>query len=219
MNGLVPQEDRALGRGDQPLVPQAKPGSPPAPAPRELTPEQQAALKNAEVRATIIEQSFFPIAMASAIPAGKKVGAAGFKLYIDRLLGGSGNSGDAIERMLIEQIALAHLRIAELHVQAATATTPEAAKIYATAATRLTGEFRRLVLALRQYRQPTPKRSITFVKQQNLVAGGQQVAYVDQSGKSQEQILFTDGGSELASNEGLKIGVSADSHREVSPVT
>lgn len=44
-------------------------------------------------------------------------------------------------------------------------------QLYATAATRPTGEFRRLVLALRQYRQPTPRRLITFVKQQNLVAG------------------------------------------------
>jgi hypothetical protein len=98
--------------------------------------------------------------------------------------------------MLLEQLALAHQRVAKLHVQAEEAKSADTAKVYVTAAIRLTGELRRLALALRQYRDPLPKRSFTVIKQQNLAAGRQQVAYVAQ-GDSPGKIPF-DADGELA---------------------
>jgi hypothetical protein len=54
--------------------------------------------------------------------------------------------------MMIEQLALANYRIAQLHVSARNASALEAIKLLNAAASRLLGEFRRTALALRAYR-------------------------------------------------------------------
>jgi hypothetical protein len=81
--------------------------------------------------------------------------------------------------MLIQQLLLAHHRIGDLQVQAAKATTTEAAALYSAAAARLMAEFRKTSMALREYRTPVLQKQITVVKQQNLAAGDQQIAYLD----------------------------------------
>jgi hypothetical protein len=48
-----------------------------------------------------------------------------------------------------------------------------------TAATKLTSEFRRLCLAVREFRAPVVPKSVTLVKQQNVAGGDQQIALVD----------------------------------------
>ena len=85
---------------------------------------------------------------------------------------------DPIERMMIEQIALAHHKIGELYFRARRANSPEKVKVYHAAITALLGEFRRMALALKSYREPTPAKHVTVVRQQNL-AQSQQVAYLD----------------------------------------
>ncbi|MCY2987814.1 MAG: hypothetical protein NTY19_08125 [Planctomycetota bacterium] len=163
------------------------------------TAERQAALAKAQQQATVVEKAFFPSLMAASVPVTKDIGASGFRLYLDKLLVDAGRPTDPIELMMIEQIALAHFRIAELHVQVEQSRTAEEAKVYSTAAVRLTGEFRRLALALRQYRQPLlPKRSVAFIKQQNVAAGDQQVAYLA-PGIPKNQIPFNSSGGEQAS--------------------
>lgn len=164
-----------------------------------LTADQRAALDKAQKRADIVRVAAFPAAMSLAIPIGKETGAAGFKLYLDGLLRDTGNPADPIERMIVEQLALAHHRIGQLHVQTERAKTADEAKVYAAAAVRLTGEFRRLALALRQYHQPMPKRSVAFIRQQNLSAGNQQVAYLGQAPAQEQQIPLIDGGNEQTS--------------------
>ena len=59
--------------------------------------------------------------------------------------------------MLLEQLALAHFRIAQLHVCAGTAKSIEGAKVYNSVTARLWGEFRRTALALRAYRAHVPE--------------------------------------------------------------
>lgn len=152
-----------------------------------LTAQQQAAMSKAEREADIIQDAAFAASMASSISICDQVGAAGFKVYRDRLLEEAGNPTDPIERMMIEQLALAHHRIAQLHVQVEEAKSIEAAKAYAAAAARLTGEFRRLALAIRQYRQPISTKHFTVVRQQNVSSGHQQIAYLDQTGASEPQ--------------------------------
>jgi hypothetical protein len=73
-------------------------------------------------------------------------------VYVLRTLEAAGSPSDPIERMLIEQICLAHHNIGRLHVKAATADNPEEARVSLGAAALLTGEFRRCVLALKSYR-------------------------------------------------------------------
>jgi len=181
--------------GGPPAATQGHPASPTA-APR-LTAQQQAALAKATREGNIVRTMAFPAAMASALPIGNEVGPSGFKLYLDQLVQDAGAPTDPVERMLLEQLALAHQRVAKLHAQAEEAKSADAAKVYLVAAIRLTGELRRLALAVRQYRDPLPKRSFTVIKQQNLAAGRQQVAYVAQA-IPKGQIPFNDDG-ELSS--------------------
>jgi hypothetical protein len=118
-------------------------------------------------------------------------------MYRDWLVKASGDPGDPIEVLMIEQIALAHFRIGQLHAKAESAESNEAVKAYSAAAIRLTGEFRRLSLALRQYRQPTQTKHFTVVKQQNL-AENQQVAQIN-DGRSQNEAPSLRGGGEQGS--------------------
>ena len=75
-----------------------------------------------------------------------------FKAYIDNLLDECGSPHDPVERMLIEQLALAHHNIGRLHVKSSIASSHEESVAYAAAATRLTAEHRRLAAGLQDYR-------------------------------------------------------------------
>ena len=91
--------------------------------------------------------------------------------------------GDPLEKMLIEQMAVAHHRALELHAQAAKSSDPAEVQIYNSAAARLTSEFRRCMDSIKQYRTPASGRSTTIihrVEQANIAnAGDQDIAYVD----------------------------------------
>lgn len=182
MSELVPARHPSR---EQALARQGRQDTSSVALPSQLTASQQAAMRKAEGQAEVIKNAAFPAAMASAVPIAKGVGAAGYRLFLDGLLRDAGNPTDPVERMLIEQLAMAHHRIGQLHAQAEQAQASEQAKVYLTAAARLTGEFRRLALAIRQYRQPMPRRSFTLIKQQNLTPGGQQIAYLDQTPEGQ----------------------------------
>jgi hypothetical protein len=103
--------------------------------------------------------------MASAFPALAQFSAAGFKVHLERTLADLGNPTDPVQRMMIEQLVLAHFRIAQLHVDAGYCKHAEGMKLYTAATARLLGEFRRTALALRAYRTTTPEnRSEKSVK-------------------------------------------------------
>ena len=53
--------------------------------------------------------------------------------------------------MMVQQLVLAHFRIAQLHAAAGQAQALEGIKILNSAAARMLGEFRRTALALRLY--------------------------------------------------------------------
>ena len=108
-----------------------------------------------------------------------KIGTSHWEEYLHAILRNAGSPSDPIERMLIEQITLAYHNIARLHMAAAYAETLDHAEVYNAAAARLLGEFRRTVLALRDYRCPMAPKQVTLVQQQNLAAGDQQVAFVE----------------------------------------
>jgi hypothetical protein len=128
----------------------------------------------------------------------------GHQLYVQQLLKEAGNPKDPVERMLIEQLALAHHNIGRLSMRAADARTLEETRILEGAMARLISEFRKTSLALKEFREPTARRQFTLIKQQNL-AHNQQVAYVDseQAGEcaelTAEKAEDADGDSELCS--------------------
>jgi hypothetical protein len=198
MNEIV-QATSASRNGDQALVQQAKPESPAPPSAGELAAEQQAVMDRVQRKANIIRILAFPAAMAAAVPVAKDIGSAAFKVYLDELILEAGQPTDPVEIMLLEQLTLAHHRVAQLHAQAEQAKSFEEMKIVSTAAARLTGEVRRLALALKQYREPSGRRQFTVVRQQNVSAGGQQVAYFSQTDKSQSRIPFNNVSTEQVS--------------------
>ncbi len=75
-----------------------------------------------------------------------------FKQYRDILLEDAGRPSDPIERMLVEQLALAHFSIGRLQIKACAIDNAKLSVAYSDAATRLLGEFRRCSLALEEYR-------------------------------------------------------------------
>jgi hypothetical protein len=91
----------------------------------------------------------------------------------------AGNPTDPIEIMLLEQLMIAHHAVGRLQMQVAHAATAEEAGTYTVAVTRLLGELRRMALAIRDYRNTMAPKQLTVVKQQNVAAGNQQVAYID----------------------------------------
>jgi hypothetical protein len=90
--------------------------------------------------------------MASALGLGEQVMAVGYRLYLDGLIRDAGNPTDPVEIMLLEQMALCHLRSLQLQSQAGEAKGLEAVELYNSAAARLTAEFRKTALALKEYR-------------------------------------------------------------------
>jgi hypothetical protein len=131
--------------------------------------------------ALIVKEFTAPATLATLVGKNLKgaVAPPAFKLYRDQLLRDSGQPTDAIEVMLIEQLMWAHHRIGDLHVQASTASSPETFEIYSAAGVRLMAEFRKTSLALREYRSPITPKNVTLVRQQNLAAGNQEIALLD----------------------------------------
>jgi hypothetical protein len=115
------------------------------------------------------------------------VHSSGYVAFRDQLLKDAGSPTDPITRMLLEQMALAHLHIGVLHTKAATTDSTDAAKAYLGAAARLQSEFRRLALALKELQSPSRSKSFTVVKQANLAAGDQHVALVDRRRSSSKK--------------------------------
>jgi hypothetical protein len=122
------------------------------PRPRGSTPAAtpQRAARGAE----LLRLTAFPSATALGLDA--LVDPTGCRCYLDAVIRDAGGPTDPIEVMMLEQLALAHHRIAQLHGCAGQANQPEAVKVYSAAAARLWGEFRRTALALRLYRGRAP---------------------------------------------------------------
>jgi hypothetical protein len=172
----------------QPRAPAAPPTTPPRASASSgaRSPSAQAKIDaQAAIDARTIEELMVPGALA-AILGDKLVGPCGVKVAFEHFLKHAGSPTDPVERCLLEQLFLAHHRLARLQVQAAEATTLEGAKVRNAAAVRLLGEIRRLALTIRQYRAPLASRSFSVIHQQNVAtSGGQQdVTMVEQpSGK------------------------------------
>jgi len=114
------------------------------------------ASQRAAQQAEVLKETVFAAMMADAIGFERLFDGRTYKAYLDRLLTDSGNPRDPIARMMIEQLAMAHFRVGQLHVRAASAEGIEALKILTTATARLLGEFRRTALALATIRGQLP---------------------------------------------------------------
>jgi hypothetical protein len=160
----------------------------PPPIPEGLSPQQQQEflIKQGIAHNLKHKSGASYLYAAAARIIGSDVSPECFVVYLDQLLAESGHPTDPIERMLIEQIAMAHHSIGRLYVRAASAETLDQVKVYNAAAANLLAEFRRAALALKKYREPTPPKNFMLVKQQN-IAQNQQVAFLDNEGGAEGQ--------------------------------
>lgn len=129
---------------------QSQSGQPPPGLDQAKHARAQRAAKGAE----LLREGIFPALMASAVGFDNFVETSAFKVYLERFLNDLGNPKNPIERLLAEQMALLHFRVAQLHVDAAQAKSCEAIKMLNSATARLLGEFRRGALTLQALRTP-----------------------------------------------------------------
>jgi hypothetical protein len=98
---------------------------------------------------------------------------------------------DAVEEMLLVELAWTHARIAALSAMAVQQTQTVNLRVVNEACDRAANTFRRLMLALADYRRPRPAPSFVAIKQANLA--NQQVVHnaqgqeFENSGRSNEQ--------------------------------
>lgn len=126
------------------------------PPPPGLDEQRHAAAQQAARQAEALRRGFIASCMAEAMGLNNTISVAGYQAHLDRLIKEAGDPKDPIEVMMIEQLVLAHFRIAALQVDAAQAKSTEATKILTAAAARLLGEFRRTALGLRVYQDRAP---------------------------------------------------------------
>jgi hypothetical protein len=86
---------------------------------------------------------------------------AGYDQYVTDLVQEAGAPSDPIERMLVEQLALAHHNLGRLHVEAAASKGTAEAALLNAAVARLLSEFRKTALALKSYRTPCVSSTAT----------------------------------------------------------
>jgi hypothetical protein len=139
----------------------AAPGETPPPPPEpQVDPEEarrHAAAQLAAAEAEAIKTTILPACLASALALDGSFDAQGYRTFLEDFVRDAGSPADPVERLLLEQLAFAHLRLAQLHAHAAQASEVEAARVYTSAAARLLAELRRLALAVRIYRQPASR--------------------------------------------------------------
>jgi hypothetical protein len=155
MSVMEQPNGQAVSPGRQP-APESTAGSPQRKPPEE---SQQAAEESVS---PILKQAYYLRKEAAAGYLNATLGPffeghlhpMAFNQYVSDVLEKGGSPKDPIERMLMEQLILAHHNIGRLQVQAAGSKGTAEAEMYNTAAVRLMGEFRKTALALKTYRMP-----------------------------------------------------------------
>src|SRR5262249_35201294 len=133
---------------------------------------------------------------------GTQINNLAYRAYLKQLFHEVGNPSDPLERMVIEQLALAHHCIGRLHVKSASSKTMHEATAYIAAAARLMTEYRRSALALKTYRDPARAAHLTVVRQQNVAVGDQQVALVEGGNKKQHPMPRLERSTQQSNEEG-----------------
>jgi hypothetical protein len=151
------QPPRHVGGGQAPRedTPPATPAAAGTRTPAGLDPAHHAAAQRTAENADILQRSYIPACMATALGM-SQFDVHACRAYLDRFVADAGGAKDPVERVLLEGLAFANLRLADLQSNAAQAKSIEAAKAYTSAAARLLGEIRRTALSLRAYRDRTP---------------------------------------------------------------
>ena len=121
-----------------------------------LDPARHASAQRSAHAAEVLREGVFPALMATALNLDQVFDAAAYRVYLAGVMRDLGDPADPVERVLVEQLVLAHFRVAQLHAAAGNAAGLEATKLLNGAAARLCGEVRRTALGLKAYRTTAP---------------------------------------------------------------
>lgn len=154
----------------------------PPPPPRQPQPAAvPPQISDVKYAATVIREGFGP-SIAASLAGGltKVVGIAGFQEFRADFIKEFGGPRDGGESLLFDQLIWLHFRGGELLAASAKpGNTAEHAAAYAGAGARLLGEYRKSLLALKEYRAPARQA------QNVTLSAHAQVAVVGQSGMPQ----------------------------------
>jgi hypothetical protein len=118
------------------------------------TPEQPAhPSMTVDLQASVVKRGITPTALAMVLDMENMIGAAGCRVYLDDLVRESGNPSDPVEIMLLEQMAMCHQYSIQMQALSKKAEGVEAIELYLSGAARLSSEFRKTALALKEYRK------------------------------------------------------------------
>ena len=115
------------------------------------TPEQPS--MNVDLQASVVKRGITPTALAMVLDMENMIGASGCRVYLDDLVRESGNPSDPVEIMLLEQMAICHQYSIQMQALSKKAEGIEAIELYLSGAARLSGEFRKTALAVKDYRK------------------------------------------------------------------
>ena len=108
---------------------------------------------NVDLQASVVKRGITPTAMAMVLDMENMIGAAGCRVYLDDLVRESGNPSDPVEIMLLEQLSMCHQYSIQMQALSKKAEGIEAIELYLSGAARLSSEFRKTALALKEYRK------------------------------------------------------------------
>ena len=118
------------------------------------TPEQSIhPSMNVDLQASVVKRGITPTALAMVLDMENMIGAAGCRVYLDDLIKDSGSPVDPVEIMLLEQTAMCHQYSIQMQALSKKAEGTEAIELYLSGAARLSSEFRKTALALKEYRK------------------------------------------------------------------
>ena len=113
---------------------------------------------------------------------------------------------DNLEKLLVDSALLSHFKAAQLMAEASVVDL-QRAEIYLNAAPKFLAEFRKCVLALKEYRSPVIAKQVTVVQQQNVAQRDQQVACVVADAAAMKDVSAVAG--QLKTRAELKAPVAA----------
>jgi hypothetical protein len=115
------------------------------------------------VRAEIISRLLFLVPTRSAFGLGE-IDLDAMGLVFENFRKDAAASTDSVERTLLDQMLLAHLKTTELHEYAATTSDPSAKQTFLNASIRLVGAITQLTHALVDYRASAKRRKTPAVR-------------------------------------------------------
>jgi hypothetical protein len=126
--------------------------------PPEVSLDDPAVVATLNHQAAILSNVFFPAQVLAALGLEEHASVTAARLFLARFREEAGQAADGVERVLLDQLVVAHLKIGELYALSTGTTNLEFKRLYTNGAARLLGAVCQLVATLAAYRAATRPR-------------------------------------------------------------